>query len=230
MIRLSGVVCGLVCLLLVLPGCVGRPPDAATEPGIWPVCTPEQAEALAADNRLSESLECFAGRARQAGKDVDAADLLRGRELGLEAVRLDPGNGRAWYALAYLTGRLAQAHPLDGLALAKELEAQALQAARLDALQDKAGPDRMLGRLYLRAPGFPVSVGDPEAAAEHFHKAASLAPDFPDNGIGLAEALFEVGRTDKACDELARVFQLPGLAREQAEQIEVLRRKRCNPE
>ncbi|MBW2708193.1 MAG: tetratricopeptide repeat protein [Deltaproteobacteria bacterium] len=82
----------------------------------------------------------------------------------------------------------------------------ALQAARLKPALDHGGPDRMLGGLYLRAPGPPVSIGDLEKAIVHYQRAVSQYPDFVENRLGLAKAYLEDEDPGPACDQLQRIL------------------------
>ena len=63
----------------------------------------------------------------------------------------------------------------------------------------------MLGELYLRAPSYPISVGNRGKSLSHYRRAVSLDPDFVENRLGLAEALAESHRSAEACDVLSRI-------------------------
>ena len=51
----------------------------------------------------------------------------------------------------------------------------------------------MLALVYLRAPGWPVGLGDEVLGLENAHRAVEVDPEFPDNQLTLAEALAETG-------------------------------------
>ena len=123
-----------------------------------------------------------------------------------EAVKAFPENATAHYLSAYLAGLEARNDPGKGLELVPVIEREALTAARLNPNMENGGPDRMLGELYLKAPSFPMSVGDLEKAITHFRKAVELAPDFLQNRIGLAEALIENEDPSAACLEIEEIF------------------------
>ena len=53
------------------------------------------------------------------------------------------------------------------------------RAIEKDPEYDDAGPDRVMALVLVRAPGWPVGPGDPEAALEHAKKAVSLRPEYP---------------------------------------------------
>jgi hypothetical protein len=63
------------------------------------------------------------------------------------------------------------------------------RAIEKDPEYDDAGPDRVMALVLVRAPGWPVGPGDPEAALEHAKKAVSLRPEYPPNVLALAEAM-----------------------------------------
>jgi hypothetical protein len=67
------------------------------------------------------------------------------------------------------------------------------RAAALDPSLDRAGPERVLAILLLRAPGWPLGPGDPEAALPEARRAAERFPDHPPNQLALAEALAAAG-------------------------------------
>ena len=134
------------------------------------------------------------------------ADARTGRQLAEGAVLRQPGSGLAHYLYAYLTGLEAENDPLHGLELVPVIEREARLAAELRPSIDHAGPDRMLGELYLRAPGIPVSIGDVEKAIVSYRRAVGLVPGFADNRLGLAEALLEGEEATEACLELHRLL------------------------
>jgi hypothetical protein len=66
-------------------------------------------------------------------------------------------------------------------------------AAQRDPTIDRAGPDRALALLFVRAPGWPRGPGDPDLGLEHARRAVDRNPDHPPNRLALAEALRETG-------------------------------------
>ncbi len=198
---------------------VGRPPmptataadeltTAEEEQLLVPECTREQAEqwAAAASGNGKEALQaarCYA-LFSEAGKtkEQQLADARRGRELAEAAVSSYPRSGLAHYLAAYLTALVAEHDPLHGLERVPVIEQEAQRAAELSPHIDQGGPDRMLGELYLKAPGFPISIGDPGRAVRHYRRALQQAPDYGANRLGLAEALLAEDEPAEACGEL----------------------------
>ena len=133
---------------------------------------------------------CYLVLARDgAEKRRRLADAKKGRLLAEQIVRADARNAFAHYLYAYLTALVAENNSAQGLQLVGVIEREALEAANLDPRVDQGGADRLLGELYLKAPSFPMSVGDFSKAIFHFKRAVNLAPDYVENRLGLAEAL-----------------------------------------
>ncbi len=178
---------------------------------LWEPCTPEQAGRWAADAERDgaaalRAASCYATLVeRNPGKSAGLEDARRGQAAAETAVRKLPGSGLAHYLAAYLTGLVAERAPLRGLALVPVIEREAQRAAELDPGVDRGGPDRMLGELYLRAPGSPFSVGNRDKAVRHYQRAVAAEPAAAENRLGLAEALLAGDRTDEACGELRAI-------------------------
>ncbi|MHC1741396.1 MAG: tetratricopeptide repeat protein [Syntrophobacteraceae bacterium] len=146
---------------------------------------------------------CYLVLARDGAEQrVRLADAKKGRLLAERLVKADSQNGFAHYLLAYLTGLVAENNSAQGLRLVGIIEREALEAANLDPKVDQGGPDRLLGELYLRAPSFPMSVGDFSKAIFHFRRAVTLAPGHVENRLGLVETLLAEDEKQEACGEL----------------------------
>jgi len=136
------------------------------------------------------------------------ADLAR---LGIAACHQvlvrEPKSAPAHYYLAMNYGELADAEApsLAAYKLVHEIEREFKTAAELDEHFDFAGPVRNLGLLYLQAPGWPLSVGSKRKAREWLERAASLAPDYPESLLNLAEAQLQwqqAGEAEKTLQKL----------------------------
>ena len=181
---------------------------------LWSYCT--RSQALLWERQMEpgpgaalQAARCYAVLARN-GKDRSQRleDAVKGRKCAETAVASEPENGMAHYLVAYLAGLEAENDPLNGLKLVTVIECEALSAARLTPQLDHGGPDRMLGELYLRAPGPPVSIGDLEKALHHYHRAVTRYPDFLENRLGLAEAYLEDEEPARACEQLREILAL----------------------
>lgn len=136
--------------------------------------------------------------------DDEAAELAaRCMERGETGVKTS-SSAAAHFFMALCMGARAQRRHMEGLGLITRMVERAEAARALDPSFAHAGPDRMLGGIYLRAPSWPTSVGDPEAAIEHLERAVQLAPAWPENHLWLAEAYAAEDRHAEARDALAR--------------------------
>jgi hypothetical protein len=181
---------------------------------LWAPCSREDAALLAslADTQPLKALEaasCYAFWARQenlANKSQSLADAKAGRRLAEMAAKEFPESGLAHYLIACLTGLEAERNLTRGLGLVPVIEREAILAAKMNPFIDHGGPDRLLGELYLRAPGFPMSVGDSSKAAAHYKRAVELDPNYPENRLGLVEVLMAEEENKLACDELNKTI------------------------
>ena len=114
----------------------------------------------------------------------------------------------AHYYLAMNMGQLAQSEGLGALKLVREMEREFLTAADLDPGADFGGADRGLGLLCRDAPGWPMSIGNRSRARKFLESALSLAPNYPENYLNLAESYLKWGDKTDARQELARLDAL----------------------
>jgi tetratricopeptide (TPR) repeat protein len=115
------------------------------------------------------------------------AFALRGVEYAQRARRLNSRRIEAHYFIALNTAKLAEV--TSNVKLIQSMVEPAQKAARIDEKYDDAGPLRFLGKVYLTAPAWPVSVGNPEKAVETLKRAVELAP-VPLNRVFLGEAYY----------------------------------------
>ena len=148
---------------------------------------------------------------------TDARRAALGRD-GVAACRhalgLDPQCAPAQYYLGLNLGQVARTKLLGALKLVGEMEAAWLAAIALDPKFNYAGPHRSLGRLYLEAPGWPVSLGDRAKARQHLEQAVKLAPDYPDNQLAWIEALLKWGERKTVRARLEPVGRILDTARQ----------------
>ena len=175
-----------------------------------------------ATNAWQFARACF-DFAELATNATQRADLAR---LGIAACRpllaREPQSAPGHYYLAMNYGELADAEApsLAAYKLVHEVEREFKAAAELDEHFDFAGPVRNLGELYFPAPGWPLSVGGKRKAREWLERAATLAPDYPENLLNLAEAQLKwhlPAEADKTLQKLDRLWpvaqaQLAGAA------------------
>ena len=109
----------------------------------------------------------------------------------------------AHYYMAMNMGQLAQSEALGALKLVREMEHEFMTTASMDPKADFGGADRGLGLLYRDAPGWPVSIGNRSRARKFLESAVSLAPNYPENILNLAESYLKWGDETDARQELA---------------------------
>lgn len=124
----------------------------------------------------------------------------QGRDLAQKARQTDPKNPGAvlWWTANH--GGLARLKKnLWSLGALKEIEAALLELKTLDPKFGYAAAARVLGKIYLEAPGF-ISIGSSSKAKENMLESLKIAPEFPGNEIGYAEWLVEEGEKQKAAE------------------------------
>jgi tetratricopeptide (TPR) repeat protein len=114
---------------------------------------------------------------------------------GIEACRaaiaLEPDLADAHYYLGMNLGQLARVYLLRGLRIVSEMEKAFELSRQINPRVDHGGADRNLGLLYHQAPGWPISVGNKTRGRRHLERAVELSPDYPENRLCLAEALWD---------------------------------------
>lgn len=131
-----------------------------------------------------------------------AATVQPGLAAARKAVELAPDRVEGHYYLAQLIGFSALLQKGETKPLIKEMVTEGETAVRIDEKFDNAGPLRMLGALYARAPKEPVSIGDPEKAVQYMKRAVADDGDFPLNHLYLAESYIADERYQEADAEL----------------------------
>lgn len=132
-----------------------------------------------------------------------------GIELGNTAVKLKEDGVQGHYYRAISIGLYARENELYGMDAMRQMQTEGLRAVELDSQFDFAGPYRLLGALYLRAPGPPTGVGSMIKAVHYLRKACELAPEYPPNSLFLAEAYIKSGQTEDAASLLTKLLQEP---------------------
>ncbi len=198
--------CAFVALLIA--GC-GRPvrPPAPPQAVAGAASVEDLAAAIAADARRSDR--------ESDAKIRDALAAAAGRDAQSCLARA-PHAAACLYGNAVALGLEARAHPLRAGELLKAMLAGLTEAEAADRTYDHAGPARVQALVLLRAPGWPLGPGDPEAGLIAARRAVALQPLYPPNLLALAEALAKTGDAQGArdADEKARALaqSLPATA------------------
>jgi tetratricopeptide (TPR) repeat protein len=140
-----------------------------------------------------------------ARRSDEASDARIRVELATEASRdaeacmaREPLNAACLYGSALALGLEARAHPTRAGELLRSMLERLAGAEAADAGYDQAGPMRVRALVLIRAPGWPLGPGDPDAGLAAARRAAALQPDYPPNHLALAEALAKTGDANGA--------------------------------
>lgn len=159
-----------------------------TLPPPAPGAAPQDPSALAA-----EAHDAVRQSARETSADARSAQIEKAVDAGQRCEQVAPQSPACDYALALALGVQAREHPTTatkGLRLMVELlQRSSAKEPRLD----QAGPPRVLALLLVRAPGWPLGPGDPEAGLKAAQDAVGLFPDHAPNQLALSEALLVNG-------------------------------------
>ena len=201
---------GCVCLWLVVASLTGGsgtkadPVQAAAQPtNSWERAQERYRSTPVTLSRLEAWMKACVDAAWAATNRTEKA---RCAEAAIAASRGQEDRFRDAAALHYYRGLslgiLASTRGLSALRLVSQMETELIEARRLDAGYNHAGPDRCLGNLYSDAPGWPISVGGRSKARRALEAAVELAPGYPENHLALAEALVKWGENRKAAEAL----------------------------
>lgn len=128
--------------------------------------------------------------------------------------RIAPGDAACHYWLGAALGVQARERKATALSALPAIEAAFKRAAASAPSLEEAGPDRALALLYIRAPGWPSGLGDPELGLAHARKAMARRPGYPPNHLALAEALAVNGDRAGALSEYRHALALSESRRE----------------
>ncbi|OHD69198.1 MAG: hypothetical protein A2W19_06320 [Spirochaetes bacterium RBG_16_49_21] len=131
-------------------------------------------------------------------------------EIGVTAARtagVNENNPEACYYFALNQGLLVRSKGLFALNKLPDI-LNALKISQKKDTIDHAGPLRVLGILYLKAPAWPSGIGDLDKALELLEEAVKKEPAYPQNFMFYAEALIEDDSREKALQNLEIAYQL----------------------
>lgn len=120
------------------------------------------------------------------------------------AIQADSTRVEGYFYRAVATGLFIQENTLTGRSGMSDIRADAQRAIELDSTFSHGGPYRILGTLYLRAPGPPAGIGSVRRAHRYLKQAYDVAPEHPANVLRLAEAHLETGNAEEAASLLHR--------------------------
>ncbi|MEI9937197.1 MAG: hypothetical protein WDO69_08215 [Pseudomonadota bacterium] len=134
---------------------------------------------------------------------AQGADSHADRQYAYQRVRTQPvATATEAYGRAVIAGRLAQISGLAAPGLVAEVERYARQSAELDPSFRAGAAQRLLGTLYVMAPGALLSHGDSEVGLELLQGVVQRFPEHVPNRLRLAEGYLALGDPDPARPEL----------------------------
>lgn len=141
------------------------------------------------------------------GESADEEDKLffyeKGVEWGEAGVEAQEESLEACFWLSVNWGSYGQAKGImKSLSLIKPIKETAEKCLEMDETYFYGGPWRVLGRLYNKAPGFPISIGDNKKSLECFKKALAYGPKFYLNHLFLAELYISDRKYEEAKETL----------------------------
>ena len=182
-------------LLLAVAACSARIRPAPPIESAEPLSTAALAAAIDADAKRSDhEPDSKIREALAADAARDAAACLAG----------EPQAAACLYGRALALGLEARAHPTRAGALLNGMLDALAHAESADPNYDEAGPARVRALVLIRAPGWPLGPGDPEAGLAAARRAVALRPNYPPNLLALAEASAKTGDASSARDNYAR--------------------------
>ncbi len=124
-----------------------------------------------------------------------------------KAVALEPEKPDGYYWLGVNYGVYGEAKGvLKSLSLVDDIKEAMNKVIDLDREYEDGGPDRVLGRVYFKLPGF--AGGDKKKSLEHLLKSKEIAPNDPLTRYYLADTYLALKEVDKAREELEYVLNM----------------------
>ncbi len=168
--------------------------------GIFSACGHVSTEfpsyAVPADNaslQLQAAQEAF-DRASQSKKRAEKIAISKkGMDYAAQCVNLKPKQAACYFYQALNTGLYYEARVFGYASGMVKIAQAAQQVTQLDPTFEQAGGYRILGQLYLKAPVFNIGSNevtrDLDKSRDYLEQAVSLAPEYPENHLFLAETL-----------------------------------------
>ena len=133
--------------------------------------------------------------------------FARGVYYAEKAVDLEPEKPDGHYWLGVNHGKVGETRGvLKSLALVKPIKKAMYKVIELNKSYEDGGPDRVLGRVFFKLPGF--AGGDKKKSLEHLIKSKEYGPEDALTLIYLAETYLALKEKDKARAELEYVLNM----------------------
>nr|MBP8646739.1 tetratricopeptide repeat protein [Syntrophobacteraceae bacterium] len=133
--------------------------------------------------------------------------FTKGRTFADILCREEPGRVEGYYWLALNLAGLAECGGAGrALGLLPTIIENLKTALEIDENYDQAGPHRVLGCIYCKAPCWPLSEGDIKKSLHHLRRAVEIAPENSTNHLYLAQTLLQLCDLQEARRELQCVL------------------------
>lgn len=124
-----------------------------------------------------------------------------------KAVERGPDKPDGYYWRGVNNGKYGETKGiLKSLSLVKPIKKDMNKVIELDRSYEDGGPDRVLGRVYFKLPGF--AGGSKDKSREHFEKSKEYGPNDAFTRVYLAETLMGLKEIEKAREELEFVLNM----------------------
>jgi hypothetical protein len=188
---------GLGVAVLIVAACKAPLPTDRGIPASGSV--QELAAAVAEDSRRSDGESDSKIREQLASDAAGHADAC---------LKQAPQAAACLYSHALALGLNARAHPIHAGDYLKTMLDALSSAEAADPNYEQGGPARVRALVLVRAPGWPLGPGDPDAGLIAARRAVALRPDHPPNLLALAEAQAKTGDAAGARESYARARDL----------------------
>lgn len=128
-------------------------------------------------------------------------------EYAKQAVELEPEKPDAYYWLGVAYGVYGEARGvLKSLFLVDDIKEAMRKVIEIDQSYEEGGPDRVLGRVFFKVPGF--AGGSKKKSLMHLQKSLEYGPNDPLTRFYLADTYFAMNEIEKSRKELEFVLSM----------------------
>lgn len=138
--------------------------------------------------------------------------LVRGEKLAARLKAAAPNRVEGHYYTAAFLGFRADLFRMQALDLLPRIVEDGERAIAIDERYDDGGALVLMGMVLIKAPPWPIGVGDSEEGMTLLRRAVEVS-DYPVNRIILAKALLEQEEVDEACQHLDKALLAPKVGR-----------------
>ncbi len=165
-----------------------------------------------ADELLQASRDAAATAAQEANRGEAKDMALKGVAFAEQCLELEPESAGCYFWRAANTGLYYRIRIIGYQRGVKQMIADCKRVIAIDPSYEYGGAYRLLGQIYTQLPQTGSHVDsitrDLGLAESYLHKAVTIAPDYPENQLALAETLFAEGKFSQAIEHLADAKEL----------------------